>query len=381
LNSKQSYDVAIVGGGLAGLSLSILLGRKGYHVILFEKERFPYHKVCGEYISNESKQFLKDLGVPVDELPSINEVMITAPDGNSITSELPLGGFGISRYKLDKQLSDIARESGVEVREAVKVNDVQYNKGSFAVSWQDENETGMVQAGFCCGAYGKKSNLDIKWERSFLNTQNKKLDNYVGVKYHIETDWTAGMIGLHNFNGGYAGISRVEDGKYCFCYMTKAIDIKTNGGDIASFEKNVLSKNPFLHTILTTSRFLPGFPVTIAQINFQQKSQVENNVLLLGDAAGMIAPLCGNGMSMALHSGKMAAAEIGQFLQGRIDLSTALANYSSNWKKQFSSRLKIGRLFQGFFGKETTSNRFVQLMRLLPFLRKPLIRLTHGKPF
>jgi menaquinone-9 beta-reductase len=350
-------------------------------VILFEKERFPYHKVCGEYISNESKQFLKDLRFPVDDLPSINEVMITAPDGNSITSELPLGGFGISRYKLDKLLSDIARESGVEVREAVKVNDVQCNRENFSVSWQDENETGLVQARFCCGAFGKKSNLDIKWNRPFLIRQNKKLDNYVGVKYHIETDWSAGMIGLHNFDGGYAGISRVEDGKYCFCYMTKSIHIKTNGGDIASFEKNVLAKNPFLHTLLTTSRFLPGFPVTIAQINFQQKSQVENNVLMLGDAAGMIAPLCGNGMSMALHSGKIAAVEIDQFLQGKIDLNTALHNYSRNWKKQFSARLKMGRLFQGVFGKETTSNRFVQLMRLLPFLQKTLIRLTHGKPF
>ncbi|HZZ75876.1 MAG TPA: FAD-dependent oxidoreductase, partial [Puia sp.] len=54
MNTDRKYDVAIVGGGLAGLSLAILLARESYRVCLFEKEAYPFHKVCGEYISMES---------------------------------------------------------------------------------------------------------------------------------------------------------------------------------------------------------------------------------------------------------------------------------------------------------------------------------------
>src|SRR5687767_9283184 len=65
MNSGTTYDVAIIGGGLGGLSLSIQLARKGYRVVLFEKEKYPYHKVCGEYISMEAWPFLEALGVPL----------------------------------------------------------------------------------------------------------------------------------------------------------------------------------------------------------------------------------------------------------------------------------------------------------------------------
>src|SRR5579863_10090348 len=82
-DSNQSYDVALVGGGLAGLSLSILLANANYRVALFEKEKYPFHRVCGEYISLESWNFLEELGVPLSDwnLPVIRKVLISAPNG------------------------------------------------------------------------------------------------------------------------------------------------------------------------------------------------------------------------------------------------------------------------------------------------------------
>jgi flavin-dependent dehydrogenase len=76
VNKNRIYDIGIVGGGLAGLSLSILLARKGYRVCLFEKETFPFHKVCGEYISMESWNFLIGLGLPLERwnLPRIHQL-------------------------------------------------------------------------------------------------------------------------------------------------------------------------------------------------------------------------------------------------------------------------------------------------------------------
>ena len=66
-NPPPIYDTAIVGGGLAGLSLAIRLSKKGYHILLLEKEIYPFHKVCGEYISMESWGFLTALGLPLEE--------------------------------------------------------------------------------------------------------------------------------------------------------------------------------------------------------------------------------------------------------------------------------------------------------------------------
>ena len=65
MNTDRKYDVAIVGGGLAGLSFPFNLPEKGSRVCLFEKEKYPFHKVCGEYISMESWGFLTGLGLPL----------------------------------------------------------------------------------------------------------------------------------------------------------------------------------------------------------------------------------------------------------------------------------------------------------------------------
>src|ERR1700754_3650250 len=108
------YDVIITGGGLAGLGLSIQLAKAGYTVALFEKEAYPYHKVCGEYISLESWNFLEELGLPLSDwnLPIIRRLIMSSPSGLSLEHELPLGGFGISRYKIDAALAQIARQAG-----------------------------------------------------------------------------------------------------------------------------------------------------------------------------------------------------------------------------------------------------------------------------
>ena len=112
------YDCAIIGGGLAGLTLAIQLAKVEKKVILFEKEVYPFHKVCGEYIAMESWNFLERLGVPLREmnLPLITNLKISSPKGKVIEHVLNPGGFGISRFSLDKILFDLAQKSGVEIR-------------------------------------------------------------------------------------------------------------------------------------------------------------------------------------------------------------------------------------------------------------------------
>jgi menaquinone-9 beta-reductase len=82
--TNKVYDIAVVGGGLAGLALAIQSAKAGYAVVLFEKEKYPYHKVCGEYISLESWNFIESLGVPLKDmnLPIIKQLHVTSPKGD-----------------------------------------------------------------------------------------------------------------------------------------------------------------------------------------------------------------------------------------------------------------------------------------------------------
>jgi len=384
MTTTNTYDVAIIGGGLAGLALSIQLAKMNYRVVVFEKEKFPFHKVCGEYISMESWGFLHSLGLPLAEmdLPRISKLQVTSPSGTSFTGALPLGGFGISRYLLDASLAAIARRSGVVLLEQTKAEGVSC-RDNFLVTYQDmaNGTRGEVVARACCAAYGKRSNLDTVWKRSFLQKGFKKRANYVGVKYHVTATLPNDLIALHNFEHGYCGISRIEDGKYCLCYMTRSENLKAFGGDIGAMEQAILYSNPHLKRILTRCNRLDSFPVTIAQINFVRKNAVENGVLMIGDAAGTIPPLCGNGMSMALHGSKLAASCLDAFLSGRSSQKEMEAHYRALWNHHFKRRLWMGRKLQQCFGRSLLTNIFVATFKRFPFLARGVIRQTHGKPF
>jgi menaquinone-9 beta-reductase len=382
--TEPVYDAAIIGGGLAGLALSIQMSRAGHSVVLIEKEKYPFHKVCGEYVSMESWNFLKSLGLSLHEmdLPLIDSLLLTSPGGKTFTTLLPLGGFGISRYTLDCALARQAVQNGVELLQETRAEDIAFDDiYHVRLSSKATIPFKTVAARVCCAAYGKRSNLDVKWKRAFLQRTDRKLDNYIGVKYHIQTQWPDNLIGLHNFENGYCGISKIEDNNYCLCYMTQAESLRNCGNDIHQLEERVLYQNPFLKSLMTNSTRNGQFPITISQISFSRKTQVENGVLMLGDAAGMITPLCGNGMSMALHSSKIAFRLVRDFLHGRITRTEMEVRYRQQWNSLFSSRLKMGRVLQRFFGRGQTTDLFVGMFRAFPFLAKPVVKLTHGKPF
>ena len=374
-----SFDVAIVGGGLAGLSLSILLAKAGYNAVLFEKEKYPFHKVCGEYISMESWKFIESLGFDLSKagLPLIKNLMVSSPNGRFIQSQLGLGGFGISRYFLDNELKAIAINNQVTIFEETKVNDVRFQNEFFTIKYNG----GETTAGLVAGSFGKRSNLDVKWKRDFINKKPGKLNNYVGVKYHIKYQFPDDTIALHNFKNGYCGISKVEDDKYCLCYLTSAKNLKDHHNSIKEMERNVLYENPFLKKIFSESDFLFKEPVTISQISFDKKSRIENHVLMIGDAAGMITPLCGNGMSMAFHSAKIAFENMNAFLKENISREAMEKRYAMEWQKVFERRLINGRIIQKLFGKILLTNVFIRIIKYFPFIIKRLIRATHGKEF
>ncbi len=371
------YEVVIIGGGLAGLSLSISLARKGVRVILFEKQEYPFHRVCGEYISMESWPYLESLGISTEGLPRIDQLLVSAPDGYTLSYPLAPGGFGISRYTLDLLLAQKAVEAGVRLKTGSKIQDITFHNDRFTLSTDQE----QISAPVVVGSFGKRSNLDVKMERDFVRKRHKKSNLYVGVKYHIRYPQPKGQIALHNFPYGYCGLSEVDGDKHCLCYLTTAANLAASGNNIAALEKNILSTNPYLRGIFQQAHFLWEKPQTIAQISFSRKLPVEEHVLMTGDSAGMISPLCGNGMSIALHSGLLAGQVILPFLEGSLDRKSMETSYRDLWSAQFSARLRVGRMIQSLFGSPYTTRLFLKVLQPFPKFTKHIIQSTHGNPF
>lgn len=370
MKNDETYDIAIIGGGLAGLSLAILQAKIGKKVILFEKNSYPFHRVCGEYISLESWSFLENLGLPLSQmnLPIIKNLQVTSPTGTSIHTPLDLGGFGISRYKLDFELAKIAKALGVNLLEKTKVTDIKKT----STGYETHTETGVYQSHLAIGSFGKRSNLDVDWKRPFITKNRTSLNQYIGVKYHIKTDFPKDKIALHNFADGYCGISAVEDDLYCLCYMTTKANLKRSQNNIGLMEERILSKNPFLRKIFNNSQKIWPEPQVISQISFEKKGYFEGEIPMLGDASGMIAPLCGNGMSMAFHGAYL----LHNLIASGVDLAEA---YPAKWKDTFSRRLWVGRNIQRLFGNPILTDILIKSMKMTPGILSLIIKNTHGQ--
>lgn len=366
-------DVFIAGGGLGGLVSAILLARKGYHVVLCEKKVYPFHRVCGEYISGETIPFLTTHGLFPNSFnpPIINQFGLSSVNGNYARVHLDSGGFGISRFTYDFHLAKLAQEAGVELFTNTEVLNFQFQNELHSI----ETSRGTFNARVVLTAHGKRSKLDKTLGRTFMNERSP----WVGVKHHIKYTHPSDLIELHNFPGGYCGISNVESGITNLCYLVHRNQLRQEG-TIANLEQNILAKNPYLHKILTNANFLFQEPEVINEVNFSSKTLIENHALMIGDSAGLIPPLSGNGMAMAIHSAKIASELVHAFLKKDITRATMEKMYQHKWQKLFQNRLRAGRILQGFFGSERTSAFLVNLLTMLPPLAKQIIKSTHGKP-
>lgn len=373
MNNITTFDVIIIGGGLAGLTNAIHLSKFKHRVLLIEKNSYPKHKVCGEYISNEVLPYLNSLGIdPIKEgAKIISKVQVSTTNNNLINGDLPLGGFGMSRYFLDSLLLKKAQSNGAKVLKS-SVNSIVFNKGVFTVETKDSK---YFQSKVTIGAFGKRSELDLKMNRKFI----KKKSPFLAVKIHVKGDFPDDLIALHNFEGGYCGVSKVEDNSINLCYITKYNSFKRHK-NIKDFQENVLFKNKYLKKIFEESSSVFRKPLTISQISFEKKRPVENHIIMCGDSAGMIHPLCGNGMGMAIVSAKLASIRIIQFLNGEIKTREDLENqYFKDWNKEFKIRLKAGHIIARLFRSQTVSQIFYSILKVIPSLLTKMIQFTHGK--
>ncbi len=371
-------DVVIIGGGLAGLFNALLLNRAGLSVLLIEKEVYPFQKVCGEYISNEVLPFFKQQGIAIEDLgvARIKRVEVTATTGRKLQQPLVSGGFGLSRLTFDNYLYELAKAEGVQFLLNTRVTDVFFDEDEFEVKTALKSYFSKL----VIGAYGKRANLDKQLNRSFFFKRNP----YIGVKYHIKTDFPGDLIQLNNFQNGYCGINKVDGDKFCLCYLAHRDDLRKHE-NIKQLEENVLYKNPYLESIFEHALFLQEKPTVINEISFEKKTPVQNHILMCGDTAGMITPLCGNGMSMAIHAAFLLSSIIKKkykkqgfnaSLRAKIE-----SEYTAKWNNEFALRLWTGRQIQKLFGRNMVTSGAIGLLNNFPAAARLIINKTHGKPF
>jgi flavin-dependent dehydrogenase len=227
------------------------------------------------------------------------------------------------------------------------------------------------------GAYGKRDSLDKQLGRPFITRQSP----WLAVKAHYDyPPWPDDMVGLFSFPGGYAGLSKTESGVVNMCYLASYRSFR-NCGSIEEFNSKVLVRNPGLNKFLSEARMQFSRPLSIAQIPFKKKRAVVQGILMCGDSAGLIYPLCGNGMAMAIHSARMAAELISECGIPGSGRESPLANkYHQRWNAVFSRRLAYGRALQSLLLNRHLSAFSMTTVARSPWLLQKVIKGTHGKP-
>jgi flavin-dependent dehydrogenase len=209
-------EIIIIGGGLGGLAAASLLAKKGRKVLLIEKKEYPFHRVCGEYVSNEVRNFLeKEDLFPDTFLPAeISRFRLTSTQGKVVDMDLDLGGFGISRYHFDDFLYQKAKAWGVRFMLNTQVEQLDFSSSENKFNLELSSGEKLTSP-YVLGAFGKRSKIDKILSRSFITARTP----YIGVKYHIKGDFEKNLIALHNYKGGYCGINPIEDDRFCLCYL------------------------------------------------------------------------------------------------------------------------------------------------------------------
>jgi len=373
----MQYDAIVIGGGLAGCSVSHQLARRNHDVLLLEESTYPRHKLCGEFLSPEAQRSLRGLGVlgAVQDAgaASMTRAHLTGPRGAASTHALPGTALGLSRYRLDELLYQQACAAGVEGRSNTRASAVHgtLDRG-FTVTAGDET----VEARLVIGAYGRRGVLDRTLDRPFLQKQSP----YVAFKAHYGGAPSAlpNSIELHAARGGYCGIGPVENDRANVCWIGRTDALKEAGGTPTAMLDHMRQQNRALDERMRGLSQASERFEAVSQVPLMPKTRFAGDVCMVGDAAGMIAPLCGDGMAMALDAADLLTPLADDWLAERRSTTAFRTAYRHQWQRRFGQRMRIGRWVHAAAFRPTLSTALLRTCAALPPLARWLIRATRG---
>ena len=283
----------IAGGGPAGSATAIRLAQAGVHAHLIERSTAPQDSVCGAFLGWDALASIGALGLDPDALGAhrITRVRIVTA-GRSIETALPHAAAGLSRHRLDAALLAHAAAAGARIDRGVAIRAVE---GTTLRLADEARLTG--DALFL--ATGKHDVRGAARPRAAAPS--------IGFRTALPaspalTAALSGIIELHGFDGGYAGILLQEDGRANLCLSARADRIGTGG--IAALLAEIAQDAPLLADRAAAATDW----IAVAGVPYGWSTGItEPAMFRLGDQAAVIASLAGDGVAIALASGRSAA--------------------------------------------------------------------------
>ena len=300
-------EAVVIGGGLAGGAAAALLAAQGRRVTLIERQPGPHDKVCGEFLSVEAQALLAKLGLDLDTLGGAQIDRLRLIMGTrTVEAALPFTALGLTRRRLDEALLMRAVGLGAEVQRGIVVRSVA--RGVV------ETAAGSIRSDTLLLASGKHEVRGLRRETEGA------VSGQVGFKMYFDLqnrqrDELAGHIELILFDGGYAGLQLVETGVANLCLTVSAERFDAVGRNWDGLFSALLDE-PHLQRRLEGATPLLSRPLSIAGTPYgflhRDQPRAVSPVFRLGDQAAVIPSFCGDGMAIALHSARLAAAAVAQ---------------------------------------------------------------------
>lgn len=386
------YDAIIVGAGISGACAAIALARRGCKVLLLESGSFPRHKVCGEFLSPESKAVFSRLkvleAIVAAGAQDVTQARIVARGGRAVKTDLSGTALSISRFALDTLLVEAAQDAGVKVLCGARVRRLEQPQ---ELSCLDSTQ-GEFRARTVLVATGRNPTWlqrSVGETRVVSNADSQSRYSparYLGFKAHFrETALPCAIVELHAWRGGYCGLVQVENGLTNVCLLSRYEAVAGRSPqqfwphllqhlpDLKARMQGALQKFDWLAT--GNVSFGPSAPLRSSNADSNQDN---DGVLCCGDAAGFIHPLTGDGMAMAARSGELGAAVIGAQLRGELAPRDARQLYAAAWQREFAARLKWAGRFQRLLIDPQLTAPALGLMTRVPRLGRLAFEVTRG---
>ncbi len=299
----------VVGGGVAGAAVATMLARGGARVTLIEQYREPRHKVCGEFLSTEACGSLLSMGLDVRALGAVEvRHLRLAGSGRCAGHDLPFVAQSLTRRVLDEAMLGMAEESGVAVQRGERVEGLERD----GEVWRARMSGGRVMEAkdvfLASGKHDVRGHARPEGPKGGLIA----FKQYFSVSERQRAE-LSGAIELILFRGGYAGLQMVEGGCANLCLLVDARRYREVGGSWAALMCALGAESEHLRERLEGAEAMLERPLSLSRIpyGYLRREMVEPGLWCMGDQTAVIPSFSGDGMSIALHTARVAAEVYG----------------------------------------------------------------------